>query len=94
MDTVKSYMSANITSEAATVTGTSDVETWFKCTVPIPNYLMAIATGNLVKQQVGRITYVITEPEDIDRCVAELVDMQIFLDEVEKYLTPYIWGIY
>jgi hypothetical protein len=48
MSTVVSYMSANITSEATPVEGTNDTETYFKCSIPIPNYLMAIATGNLV----------------------------------------------
>lgn len=96
MSTVVSYMSANITSEATPVEGTNDTETYFKCSIPIPNYLMAIATGNLVQQATkdSRNTYVITEPEDIDRCVAELEDMQLFLNTVESYLTPYIWGTY
>jgi leukotriene-A4 hydrolase len=94
MDTVVSYMSANITQEATPITGTSDVETYFKCDIPIPNYLMAIAVGHLEKTKVGRNTYVITEPEDMAKCVAGLEDMQLYLDTVEAYLTPYIWGDY
>ena len=94
MNTVVTYMSANITQEATPVEGTDDVETFFHCTVPIPNYLMAIATGHLEYKSLGARVGVITEPEDLDRCAAELADMGDWLDKVEAYLTPYIWGTY
>jgi leukotriene-A4 hydrolase len=42
----------------------------------------------------GRNTFIITEPEDMDRCALEMADMQLYLDTVEAYLTPYIWGTY
>jgi leukotriene-A4 hydrolase len=46
----------------------------FELPIPIPSYLLAIVVGNLVERQIddsGR-TFVVTEPTDIDRCVAEL----------------------
>lgn len=30
----------------------------------------------------------------MDRCALEMADMQLYLDTVEAYLTPYIWGTY
>lgn len=35
-----------------------------------------------------------TEPEEMERCAWELADMQTWLDTIESYLTPYIWGNY
>ena len=74
--------------------GTTDVETFFYCAIPIPNYLMAIATGHLEYRSLGTRVGVITEPEDMDKCATELENMGNMLDTVEAYLTPYIWGTY
>lgn len=30
----------------------------------------------------------------IDKCADELIDLPLFLDKTEEYLTPYIWGTY
>ena len=69
-------------------------EAFFWCEIPIPNYLMAIAVGHLEYRSLGRNVGIITEPEQMDKCFNELTDMQIWLDTIENYLTPYIWGNY
>ena len=69
-------------------------EAYFWCEIPIPNYLMAIAVGHLEYRSLGRNVGVITEPEQMDKCFNELTDMQVWLDTIENYLTPYIWGNY
>ena len=38
-------------------------EAFFLCEIPIPNYLMAIAVGNLEYRSLGRNVGIITEPE-------------------------------
>ena len=60
----------------------------------MPSYLIAIAVGNIVQKAIDYRTFVYTEPTMIDRCVNELKNLSLFLDEAEKYLTPYIWGTY
>ena len=30
----------------------------------------------------------------MEKCFNELTDMQLWLDTIENYLTPYIWGNY
>jgi len=60
----------------------------------MPSYLIAIAVGDLEERQLGNRTSVITEPCRIDAVAWELDELPTFLDEAEKYLTPYIWGTY
>ena len=36
----------------------------------------------------------ITEPEDLARCAAELSDLESYLSSVENYADLYIWGEY
>jgi leukotriene-A4 hydrolase len=60
----------------------------------MPSYLIAIAVGDLEYRSLGRRVGVITESLDLDRCAKELEDLELFLDSVENYLTPYSWGNY
>ena len=85
-------MSANET-EVSAVNSTHN-QSWFKCQIPIPSYLIAIVVGDLEYRSLGRRVGVITEPSDIDRVAAELDTLETLLDEAEKFLTPYIWGNY
>ena len=62
--------------------------------IKVESYLLAIAAGNLEERQVGPRTYVITEPEQIDKAAKEFEDLEEFLSKAEFYLTPYVWGIY
>lgn len=66
----------------------------FSCTIPIPSYLLAIAVGNIAEKKVGARTFVMAEPDQLDRCADELVDLEKFLITAETYLTPYEWGTY
>lgn len=85
-------MSANET-EVSAVNSTHN-QSWFKCQIPIPSYLIAIVVGDLEYRSLGNRVGVITEPSDIDRVAAELDTLETLLDETEKFLTPYIWGNY
>jgi len=63
--------------------------------IPIPNYLMALAVGDLEYKSLGRRVGVITEPSQMDKVANELEDLELLLDSVEEYVgTPYIWGNY
>ena len=62
--------------------------------IPIQSYLFAMAAGSLVEKQIGARTYVITEPEDIEKAANEFSDLEQFLTRAETYLSPYIWGVY
>lgn len=66
----------------------------FYCAIPIPNYLMAIAVGDLVYRNLGARVGVITEPSQMDFVANELADMQLLLDTTEAYIGDYIWGNY
>lgn len=48
----------------------------FYNSIPIPNYLMAITVGQLAYQSIGPTTGIITEPSQLERCAAELSDLQ------------------
>jgi leukotriene-A4 hydrolase len=69
-------------------------QTRFRCDIPIPNYLMALAVGDLVYRSTGYRTGVISEPSQIDAIATELEDMGELLDMVEAYAGDYIWGNY
>jgi len=68
--------------------------TKFSMSIPVQSYLMAIAGGNLVERRIVDRTYVITEPELIDKAERTLADLEKALEIAEEYLTPYIWGVY
>lgn len=61
-------------------------QTRFRCDIPIPNYLMALAVGDLVYRSTGYRTGVISEPSQIDAIATELEDMGELLDMVEATL--------
>lgn len=68
--------------------------TSFEMGIPVESYLLAIAAGNLAEKQVGDRTYVITEPEDLEKAAKEFEDLEDALVQAEEYLTPYVWGVY
>jgi leukotriene-A4 hydrolase len=78
----------------ATVNKDSTTTYHFSQPIPIPSYLLAIAVGNLSEKSVGYRTSIISEPNVLDKYVAELEDLETLLDSTEAYLTPYIWGNY
>ncbi|KAI8967114.1 peptidase family M1-domain-containing protein [Mycotypha africana] len=66
----------------------------FKQETSIPSYLIAIAVGNLVGQDIGPRTTVWCEPEMIKQAAWEFSDTESFIATGEKLLTPYEWGRY
>ena len=84
-------MSANVTSERNNY---GVIVTEFSMNVPIPSYLIALAAGNLAYHKIGKNVGVMTEPEMLERSVAELEDLQSSLDLAESFLTGYEWGNY
>jgi len=68
--------------------------TFVEMTIPVESYLLAIAAGNIVEAQVGPRTFVLSEPEMIDKIKAELANLENAVIKAEEYFTPYIWGVY
>jgi aminopeptidase N len=60
LNSLVAKMSANETGLQA-YNSTHNVATFY-CAIPIPNYLMAIAVGDLIYRSLGRRVGVITEP--------------------------------
>jgi len=85
-------MSANETGVVSLGDGNNKAS--FRCDIPIPSYLIAIAIGDLEYRSLGARVGVITEPSQMDLVASELEDMGDLLDAVEGYMGPYIWGNY
>ena len=63
--------------------------------IPIPDYLIAIAIGNIAYTNLGGRAGIYTEPAMMQAAVQELADLNTLLDSAEAYVgTPYIWGVY
>jgi len=89
-------MSANSTGNYSTPDNTLRVFT-FKQDIPIPSYLIAFSIGNLTESQLGRRTFVLSEPTNIQNDTRELSNLETLLDTMENYLNPpnpYEWGTY
>lgn len=84
-------MSGNLT---GTVNNGSHAAFFYNNSILIPNYLIAIAVGDLGYRSLGRRVGVITEKCKLDAVAWELEDLELFVDTAESYLTPYIWGTY
>ncbi|OLN87027.1 Leukotriene A-4 hydrolase-like protein 2, partial [Colletotrichum chlorophyti] len=67
----------------------------FNQTIPISNYLFAVASGNLAGVQVGPKSYVYCAPGDIDACKAEFeADLQAIIKSAESLIFEYPWPLY
>ncbi|CAD8097749.1 unnamed protein product [Paramecium sonneborni] len=66
----------------------------FELDIKIPAYLIGIIAGEVVEKSTGNQTYVIAEPHFIDDYAQELSDLPIYMNEMQKYIGPYIWGDY
>jgi leukotriene-A4 hydrolase len=67
----------------------------FEQKVPIPSYLFAVASGDIVAAKIGSRSVVVTGPNELDACKWELErDMDKFMEVAEKLVFPYRWGEY
>ena len=62
--------------------------------VPIPSYLIVIVAGAIEERIISDRTKVYGEKEFVDLAVYEFEDTEYFLQIIEAYLNPYIWGEY
>lgn len=63
--------------------------------VPIPSYLFALASGDIVTAPIGPRSVVATSPDQLDACKWELEqDMEKFMKVADKLIFPYQWGEY
>ncbi|EDO18291.1 hypothetical protein Kpol_1039p41 [Vanderwaltozyma polyspora DSM 70294] len=102
---VKSTFNAAITStlpvvfsgiEQSVVDNGNGTKTYnFKQSVPIPAYLIGIASGDLVSGEIGPRSKVYTEPFRLKDCEWEFSgDVEKFIQAAEKIIFPYEWGTY
>ncbi|KAJ5791376.1 uncharacterized protein N7518_008387 [Penicillium psychrosexuale] len=67
----------------------------FHQSVPIPSYLFAIASGDVVEAPIGPRSVVATSPDKLEECKWELeADTENFIKTIEKIVYPYAWGEY
>jgi leukotriene-A4 hydrolase len=66
----------------------------FEMPQAIPSYLMAIAAGDLVFKPISGRAGVWTEPQTLDRAVAEFADTEKMIEVTESLYGPYRWGRY
>jgi leukotriene-A4 hydrolase len=69
--------------------------TWsFEMPQPIPTYLLALAVGNLVSEDLGPRSRVYTEPEMLKACAWEFATVDEMLRKSEELFGPYRWERY
>lgn len=67
----------------------------FEQKVPIPSYLFAVASGDIVTAPIGPRSVVATGPNELEDCKWELEqDMEKFMNIADKLIFPYKWGEY
>lgn len=68
---------------------------YFDQPIPIPSYLVALASGDITKAPIGPRSHVYCEPSKIDACQYEFEhDMEKFLTTVESLIFKYEWDQY
>lgn len=93
-DPIQVHLSANLISKTAHPTLLNYTIFSFRMDIPIPSYLFTIVAGNVVERSLGQRTGVISEPTYIDKYAEELSDLELYLDTLENYTIPYVWGSY
>ncbi|MDN3646294.1 M1 family metallopeptidase [Pontixanthobacter aestiaquae] len=66
----------------------------FEMDKPVAPYLIAIAAGDIVFQELGPRSGVWSEPSMIEAAAAELSDTEAMIDAAEKLYGEYRWGRY
>lgn len=73
----------------------SDYEYEYEQKIPIPSYLYAIASGDIVAAEIGPRSQVWTGPDELAACRKELEgDTEKFIEVAEKLIYDYPWGTY
>lgn len=68
---------------------------FFDQTVPIPSYLVAVASGDLSSAPIGPRSDVYCEPSNLKACQYEFeADTESFIQTAEKIVFPYEWHTY
>lgn len=77
------------------ISGSSEKLYSFSQKVPIPSYLFAVASGDIVSADIGPRSKVWTGPEELDGAQWELKDdTESYIQVAEKLVYPYVWGAY
>lgn len=67
----------------------------FNQPIPIPSYLVALASGDITKLPIGPRSHVYCEPSQVGACQYEFEnDMELFLQAAEKLVYAYEWDQY
>lgn len=67
----------------------------FEQKIPIPSYLFAIASGNIMSTPAGPRSTIYAEPDRLQDSYNEFSeDLEKFIQAAEKIVTPYIWTTY
>lgn len=67
---------------------------YFEMKQPIPAYLIAIAVGDMKYEQLGKNCGVYAEPEYVEACAYEFVDLPKMIDAAERLYGAYRWEQY
>ncbi|CCH43628.1 leukotriene-A4 hydrolase [Wickerhamomyces ciferrii] len=67
----------------------------FEQRIPIPSYLIAIASGNITSAKAGPRSTIYAEPNRLQDSINEFEqDLEKFIKIAEDIVTPYIWSTY
>ncbi|KAK2762761.1 hypothetical protein FQN54_000935 [Arachnomyces sp. PD_36] len=67
----------------------------FQQKLPMPSYLFAVASGDIVEAPIGPRSVVVTSPDKLEECKWELeADTENYMNAIEKIVFPYVWGEY
>ena len=68
---------------------------YYKQEIPVPNYLIALAAGNIVERKINEQISVFSEPIYVDKVYNELYDfLPDILNKSISYMGEYEWGKY
>lgn len=67
---------------------------YFRQTVPIPSYLIALVVGALERRNIGPRSSVWSEKEVVDKAAYEFAETETMMKIAEDLVGPYVWGQY
>jgi len=77
------------------IQGSDDSVYHFIQNVPMPSYLVALASGDIKSAAIGPRSTVWTGPDELEGAKWELeADTETFIKAAEKIVYPYAWGTY